>query len=607
MPGVLEELLVELNANASGLREEMNRGGNEVKKFRQITEAQVGGVEKRFAAMGASVKRSIVGLVAALSVREFVQFTKAAIDAGDAIGKAAKTANVSAEALQELRFAFGDLSGVTDKEVDLSLQRFNRRLGLAAEAGGPAVKTFDAIGVSLRTMGGELRGTGSVLDDALQALADIESPATRAAKASELFGDEAGPKLAVALNGGIGALRAARDRARELGLVLSDDLIAGAEEAQDKLTELGQQVKTQFQTIVLENTDNIISWGTAFGDLAKNVADVVDNLDDFFTASADQSITALNQELRQLRELSEKGITGRTGIFRLGGELQFFVSQEEIDREITRIENEIRRRAIITPFAERRRLLSGETAAGTPEPLDSTAQRMPFLPGDENLARRYVDEVATAAEQAGEKWADLQRLLAEGLIDQETVNRHLDQMLSPISVSIERLGEDVIKAKDNMVSQWQELGETVGFTLRSSLANSFLGIEQDWREMLRRMVADWLVQRALIGAGTAIGGPVGAFLVGAAGQVLTRAGGGPVSGGRPYVVGEQGPELFVPNISGRIMNASQTAGAGGGQGVNLYQTNTFHGVDQQTILSGLKRNNQQLKAEISFMIRRGDL
>jgi len=31
-----------------------------------------------------------------------------------------------------------------------------------------------------------------------------------------------------------------------------------------------------------------------------------------------------------------------------------------------------------------------------------------------------------------------------------------------------------------------------------------------------------------------------------------RATGGPVSGGRPYVVGERGPELFVPSGAGRI-------------------------------------------------------
>jgi hypothetical protein len=39
-----------------------------------------------------------------------------------------------------------------------------------------------------------------------------------------------------------------------------------------------------------------------------------------------------------------------------------------------------------------------------------------------------------------------------------------------------------------------------------------------------------------------------ASLVGAPG----RATGGPVSGGRPYLVGERGPELFVPSGSGRI-------------------------------------------------------
>jgi len=45
-----------------------------------------------------------------------------------------------------------------------------------------------------------------------------------------------------------------------------------------------------------------------------------------------------------------------------------------------------------------------------------------------------------------------------------------------------------------------------------------------------------------------------------------RAAGGPVSAGRPYMVGEQGPELFVPSQSGRI--------AANGGGVTV--VNTFH-------------------------------
>lgn len=68
-------------------------------------------------------------------------------------------------------------------------------------------------------------------------------------------------------------------------------------------------------------------------------------------------------------------------------------------------------------------------------------------------------------------------------------------------------------------------------------------------------------------AGTAIGMvtsgqvSVGDFL-GALGNAINlelRADGGPVRGGVPYLVGEQGPELFVPSASGSIVPAGATA------------------------------------------------
>jgi phage-related minor tail protein len=66
--------------------------------------------------------------------------------------------------------------------------------------------------------------------------------------------------------------------------------------------------------------------------------------------------------------------------------------------------------------------------------------------------------------------------------------------------------------------------------------------------------------------GNKSGGGGTASLVGAA-QVLAgvlglpgRATGGPVSPGRPYLVGERGPEVFVPTASGRV----ETGGRGGG-------------------------------------------
>ncbi|MEG8047542.1 tail tape measure protein [Sphingomonas aerolata] len=64
------------------------------------------------------------------------------------------------------------------------------------------------------------------------------------------------------------------------------------------------------------------------------------------------------------------------------------------------------------------------------------------------------------------------------------------------------------------------------------------------------------------GVGSLFGGSEGGLgeaLAGLVGGLPGRATGGPVSPGRAYVVGERGPELFVPSSSGRV----EAGGAGG--------------------------------------------
>jgi hypothetical protein len=71
-----------------------------------------------------------------------------------------------------------------------------------------------------------------------------------------------------------------------------------------------------------------------------------------------------------------------------------------------------------------------------------------------------------------------------------------------------------------------------------------------------------------------------------------RAAGGPINAGTPYLVGEQGPEIVVPNQSGTVIPNHQL---GGGGGVNItIQAGAFMGSDvearkfAQTILSHLR-------------------
>ena len=59
-----------------------------------------------------------------------------------------------------------------------------------------------------------------------------------------------------------------------------------------------------------------------------------------------------------------------------------------------------------------------------------------------------------------------------------------------------------------------------------------------------------------------------------------RANGGPVGGGRAYLVGERGPEIFVPGASGQITsneNLNKALSSGGGSSIVINQTNNFDG------------------------------
>jgi len=50
---------------------------------------------------------------------------------------------------------------------------------------------------------------------------------------------------------------------------------------------------------------------------------------------------------------------------------------------------------------------------------------------------------------------------------------------------------------------------------------------------------------------------------------IFKADGGPVTGGRSYIVGEKGPEMFTPSASGSITPNHQMSGGGGGQTINM--------------------------------------
>jgi len=195
---------------------------------------------------------SLIGGAIVGAAASAIGATKQAIDFADAIGKAADVAGVGTETLQELRFAF-DKFGVSAQMTDEGLRRFTRRLGeFRKSGGGPAKTALQELGLSARVMNGDLQGTEKPLDAVIDLLSQIEDQAQRSALAAQLFGDDAGPKLALALGQGLEVIDELRLRARDLGIVLSDDVIRQAEQAGDEFSTLAQIIKVQLTAAMLD-------------------------------------------------------------------------------------------------------------------------------------------------------------------------------------------------------------------------------------------------------------------------------------------------------------------------------------------------------------------
>lgn len=112
-----------------------------------------------------------------------------------------------------------------------------------------------------------------------------------------------------------------------------------------------------------------------------------------------------------------------------------------------------------------------------------------------------------------------------------------------------------------LVDGFSRAGEVLERGLLGAIRKGSLGFEDLQRIALR--VLDGIAQQAMgtlfdgigLGGNGGGGGGVGGLLTGLVGAVLGlpgRATGGPVAPDRPYLVGERGPELFVPTSAGRV-------------------------------------------------------
>jgi DNA repair exonuclease SbcCD ATPase subunit len=571
-------LTVDLRLLTAAFEAGSKKAVEETRRMRESFEDLKGGLE--------SVTGVLEKVGIALGVKEMIDFGLESLRAAGELTNLAQQVGVSTDALQELQFAARQ-SGVSAEEMETSVAHLTRTIGEAASGNEAAISAFNRLGVGVLDAQGKIRSTESVLGDVADALEKIPDPAARAAAETDLFG-RAGQRLDPILAGGRERMREFNAEAQNSGQVLSQDVIKQAQEATDRIDAMESAWSKLAQTLIAKVAPALTRIAELLTPQATTVADQIKSLEENIarlealpeydkTQDIKDTLAALRDQLsdylelqRQLQNMggysapggtSNPAIPGKTDA---AGGARASRAQDAAD---IRDETSALQEYLLTLQQEQRELtLTSQqraeyealirASAAAQRDYDAGLRESPLLTGEEAAAIKAnadkLYEMKQAAEESNAALVSTSDIATEKTTDLTSSFSSLNQEVAAGITGAQTWGqvwqsvlEDVIKLLFQMLEAGAGVGKGGDGGILGSIFGSLLGAI------------------GLGGGGGGIGAP-------------TRFGGVFAAGGRPPVgvpslVGEQGPELFVPDAAGTVI----PNGFGGLGGMVLYQTNHY--------------------------------
>ena len=514
-------------------------------KFAITAKDLTGGVFRKLNASLGLVRRSLlnvkVGLTAVAGAAGLGLLVKSSLQSIDTLGKTASKLGVTSQALQKLRFA-SQQAGVETRTVDMAVQRFTRRLSEAAQNTGEAKDALKELGLNAKALA-QLPLEQQMLKLA-DAFKDVESSGDRVRLAFKLF-DSEGVAFVNTLQGGSDALQAMFKDAESLGFILSKSAVKGVEQANDSIGKLF--------TVMKGVTDQMVA---ALAPALRVIVDLLTNK----IAKAIKSTGSIENFAKTL------AISVINMFERVTLGMKVFVNRI------------IKGLNLVIEAAK----VLGNVIGGVKDSKLKRIGEYAFI------SAGFFQELRDAV--LGTKFAI------------EGVNDAVETGSGSMSTYGKKLKEVAEAAKD-VKANLEDVAVRGVKSLEDALVNVVMKT-QSAKEAFRSMAQSILADLARMAIQKSITGPLAASL-GSMFAPTGKAIGGSVQRNQPYMVGERGPEMFVPNQSGSIV----PNGAGGGNGVVVNQTiNLSAGVSQTVRTEVMNMMPQIQQAAVSGVLdakRRG--
>jgi len=580
-----------------------------------------GGVLKKITFSVFSMRSALVALGGAAG---FGYMVKSSLNATDSLAKTAAKIGTTTDALSKLQYA-ASITGVEQNTLNMAMQRFTRRTAEAAKGTGEAKGAIKELGLDATKL------QKLPLDQKMMVLADafgnVDSKADKLRIAFKLF-DSEGAALVNTLALGADGMSQLFDKADLLGIVMSQDAATGAEAANDALSDLfsvARGLKDQFSAA-----------------LAPAITKAVNTFTNFIIRSADASggIQKLAQTLAVDFLNGLKAALGALDRFATGLDTviakahKFFTEFETraLQKEMKDVAAEMGRLGLQVKHLEDggipsvwQYITDGGLKAQKGDIQDLGAKYVQLfqqLQAAQNGTEDFGTSLGDIIDMEGvnsffaDITADIGNMgktapaVLTDLVDTTTL---LEQSFDTAKASFKDWGDSLPSMQDNIKSlTTQGLdGLTDALTAGVTGAANFKDAMRDMSKSVVDSLIKMVIQKyvvdaafgALVGWIDGLGGgttPVagsmstmnnqsvtgGGFGNASSGLFGKKAIGGSVQAGQPYMVGERGQEMFVPNQSGSIIPNNRM----GGGGVVVNQTiNISTGVAQtvRAEISGL--------------------
>ena len=579
----LAKLVVRLEAQTAKYHAELERANQRLDRFSRRSESAARKVGRGVAAGVAAAGTAI----AALTVRFVHQ--------ADQLDKLSVRLGISTENLSRLQFAAGQ-TGVSANTLNTALQRMVRRISEVASTGkGEALPALNDLGISAKKLS-QLSPEQQFL-----ALADsfkaVDSQGEKVRLAMKLF-DTEGVALLQTMEGGAASVAAFAAESDRLGNTVLRASAQHAATMSDAMGRLQAGMNGAAQEIVKNLGPQMLSAANLLSGVLPTAARIASSA----FLQLQSGMLGLVGGFQGFLATSRQGI----------GDLLTFLGADDLGAAFTRTGEEAQQKANILFGLMEQRFADGLAALKTTvetnlPPLEKIVPSLQALEGV-NVSPAEAAQESKAIERMkaeNEQILSLQKerfrrlheeaLRAEGLtrqLEEERYARELAQLQTEEDRLRERFGrelsleqeflkarEDARTAHENRLSGIEAEASKSRAELKQAelqVAGEFFGaLGQLAQEGSRAQRVLFAAEKAAalasavinlqvaISKANAVGFPqnlsliakaisIGSGAISTIRSVSARAMGGPVRAGAPYLVGERGPELFLPSQTGSI-------------------------------------------------------